>query len=662
MADQYTWDKAKAAGYITDVAKISRQTIADGVLLNDVYLSLSSRDKYVNDNLVDLTAKTKFIYDQVNPNSAVNWNNSVLTGFSAIEVDNTKYSMSKLNDGPLNIKFENFETMLNGNTVTLDIPDYYSSSYMLCASATRNPAGDSVIRSFEEGLFNTSVVLGANNVIHSANRGIAIQNSNALDGGIAVNNSYACNGISLNYSEQNNVANPGIYINKSVHGGNAVMALCHNESTALTTNGSYAFGFNKSCVYACGFGISSTNVTGCAIGIGAAGNGVTGLSIAYMGFATCHAISMFNTACNGNNASTLLYDSEAYANSIALYDCRHEQYAQGANVLLYNSLAAPNDLADYSFGATMALYTSTAASNSVAIYDSYATQHSVALYNSKTYSQAFAFDKGDAHYCGAAFHNSTARECGFAYNNCNNAQGNAISFDNCTVDSDSYNSFVFTHSTATNADACMVGFNSSANNVGVSVILHNSLSNMFTKRNITYCITSPAIVMHNSKVLENTEDIPYVYSATTCGGAYVSATTGTYNASIAIARYDSRNAGSRSIAEYSSRVSLGVDQSIAMYDSSITTDTMFLLKNVNESNQNNVLSSICEHNIAMYNSTIDKKVNTIKLWNNNITIEPYGFINNNKYIDVNVIQNNKQLTYNDVSTYAALGKRIFVIG
>lgn len=89
MADQYTWEKAKQAGYKTTLQQLSRKTIADGVLLNNYVLeTLSSRDKYINDNLTAETASANSVFNTVKNNSATNWDNSLLSGFSAVKILN----------------------------------------------------------------------------------------------------------------------------------------------------------------------------------------------------------------------------------------------------------------------------------------------------------------------------------------------------------------------------------------------------------------------------------------------------------------------------------------------------------------------------------------------------------------------------------------------
>ncbi len=91
MADQYTWEKANQAGYKTTLQQLSRKTIADGALLNSYVIeTFSGRDKYINDNLNKETASANSVFNTVKNNSATNWANSAIVGFSAYNVNTTK--------------------------------------------------------------------------------------------------------------------------------------------------------------------------------------------------------------------------------------------------------------------------------------------------------------------------------------------------------------------------------------------------------------------------------------------------------------------------------------------------------------------------------------------------------------------------------------------
>ena len=665
MANQYSWKNANIAGYITTIQQLSRKTIADGDLLNNNILAFSSRDTYINDSMTDLSDKAQFVYDTVMSNYDKFWSNSALSGFSAIEVNDAKLEMTSVNDGPITFGFVGFDTKIDGNTVTLNLPEYYTSSYMLCASALRNTEGNDTLLSFAENAFNTDVILGANNTIHANEKGIKIQGSEASYAGIAVNGSTARNGIAINNSINARYDKPGIMINSST-GDNSLLAIAVNNTNAINSNNTYSFGFNDSQVYANCLAINSTNTMNYSIGLNCTKYAIQNQSFAY---STTHtvancSVSLFNESAV-TNGSIGLFDSNAHHNTVALYDsCTYSTDSDfsniGFNILLYNSSAANYDNTNSTAGAAIALYDSLAARQGLSVYNSTADCHAVAMYNSSATRAGLSFYNSVEQEYGAALYNSSAFRDAFAFDNCS-AQENSFVFDNC-YNIDSSNVLLTHESSAISARACLISHASNAYNVDASIIAHNSIASGYSVRNISSHDVEAHIVTHGSKIGTLVSEFPkYVYSASTCGGDLLSATSGVYKRIAGITRYNSLNDGSCCISEYSSTIYPGVELSIAMYNSTISTDTMYLCTGESTTG-NTVLSSVCNNNIAMYGSTINNEVNTIQLWNNQVKIEPHGFINNNKYIDLNIAQNNKQLKLADVYAYIAVNKKIFVIG
>lgn len=185
MADQYTWDKAKQAGYKVDVIPLTRQTIADGNLLNASAIdTFSGRDKYLLDSLNAIDSSARSVYSTVNSNSAYNWADGAVSGFSAIKTNSTKRTGAPA----FGVYYSFFITddrvltgYVNDNTFTLAAKDYMSNSYyyqMLAGNNTdkdgEHPVYIMADTTYDEGTHKNvessaheGIVLGANNIVHS---------------------------------------------------------------------------------------------------------------------------------------------------------------------------------------------------------------------------------------------------------------------------------------------------------------------------------------------------------------------------------------------------------------------------------------------------------------------------------------------------------------
>lgn len=145
MADQYTWEKANQAGYKTTVKQLSRKTIADGQLLNDdVIETLSSRDKYLLDSLNLVDASARSVYNTVNANSANNWDDKKIVGYSAVALssDNNyykKYVFKPYASDTLCLDLSNFFIQANveKDMLGMYLLDSFTGSYY--NKATRSP-------------------------------------------------------------------------------------------------------------------------------------------------------------------------------------------------------------------------------------------------------------------------------------------------------------------------------------------------------------------------------------------------------------------------------------------------------------------------------------------------------------------------------------------
>lgn len=138
MADNYSWSDANSKGYKTGdydgvagkIVPITRNTVADGDLLNSTYVEVfSSRDEYLSANLYDLDDKVTTTRTIVSTYSANEWDNAKLSGFSAILVNKANITASQNDDLTIDIIGAIEATKNSDNTVNLKAPDYLTKSY-----------------------------------------------------------------------------------------------------------------------------------------------------------------------------------------------------------------------------------------------------------------------------------------------------------------------------------------------------------------------------------------------------------------------------------------------------------------------------------------------------------------------------------------------------
>lgn len=652
---KYSWDKAEQENYKTTLTALSRQTIADGDLLNKNIEAFEDRDNYVNDNVDPLSNTLDETIKIIQENSVKNWNNELLTGFSAISADNSVMKMTKTNDGPVTLQFNAMSAEVDENdNIVLSIPSYYSSSYMLCASATLNPAGQQTIFSYD-GSNMPNTVFGSDNILTNY-PGLSINASVTLNAGVAINDSTARNGIAINDSYNANESRPGISLNSST------ATLCNfaiNNSTTSppgTAGALFQFAADNAQVSRYGFALNGTSNEH-SIAIGTSNLTCNNYSLTYnASTASDYTISMFDSS--GYSYNIALHKSKAYYSAVALYDSS----ATHDSLTIYDSHSPAVDTT----GHNIAAYNSTVSGNSVGLYNSHTEDLSLAIFDSTAINNCFAFNGSVTIYT----RNSTL-----------------MSSTGAAVDT-----LAFCHSTASRQRSIV--FNSQysdeygisfANSVGAhpqTISLYNTTaigldtSKSFDAYSVRYSVptirsissyTTDDISLHNSTVGYTTDYFPAnVFTGYSCGSTLNgSATSGKYLIEHTLTKFNSFNAGNDSISYYSSTVGVGISAALAMYDSVVKTDAMILTPN----GQDSIFTSLASGNIAMYDSTITSGDNEIVLWNNKVRIEERGSVNDNVFIDMNIKSNVSKPDYsvlngsntanNDSKHYA--GKHIFII-
>lgn len=587
------------------------------------------RDNYVNNNLENTVDTLDDSIDIISENSAKNWNNELLTGFSAIATDSSIIRMKKCNDGPVNLQFNAISTEVDDkDNIILSIPSYYSSSYMLCASATLDLDGQQTIFSYN-GSNMPNTVLGADNTLTNY-PGLSINESESINVGLAINNSTANNGIALNNSENLNTQCPGISINNS---SASLLNFAINDSVVdqqHTSTAYFQFAANNAKVKYYGFALQGiANMA--AIAIGTHDNECYYHSIAYKD----SIVSSYSLG---------LFDSIAFDYGIAT----HKSYAQYGAVSQFNSSANYDSLASYdstslvtdiTAGHNISVYNSNANVNSISLHIGSAHSGSVAMFDSTAVYDSFAFNNSQATTDCLAMMSSHAGNSSFAFNNCNNSYNKSFAFNNCPTIND--------YSIGLSNCVVLQPSHIAAYNVTAAGIIDSKAVNVYsiqfnapTVRNISGYIANN-IALYNSTIGYATEHFPAnVFTGFVCGSdsdhvPAGSATFGKYKVEQAITKFDSNNAGNNCMSYYSSTIEAGISASLAMFDSVIDTDAMILTPNGQDSD----FTSLSNNNIAMYGSTLTNNKNHVALWNNKVTITERGSINDNIFIDMNIKSN-----------------------
>lgn len=585
-----------------------------------------------------------------------------MTGFSAIATDSSVIRMKKCNDGPVNLQFNAISAEVDDkDNIILSIPSYYSSSYMLCASATLDPDGQQTILSYN-GSNMPNTVLGADNILTDY-PGLSINESKSINVGLAINNSTANNGIALNNSENADIYKPGISINNS--SASLLGFALNNADTVITFSPTvskpeayFQFAANNARVIDYGFALN-----------GIAYNAAIAIGIPEK---TCydHAVAYKDSTVIGYSLG--LYNSTGLEHSIASY----ESYANYSAVSLFNSSANYDSLTlydstslvtDITAGHNISVYNSNANVNSISLHIGSAHSGSVAVFDSMAVYDSFAFNNSQATTTDClAMMSSHAGNSSFAFNNCNNSYNKSFAFNNCPTIND--------YSIGLSNCVILQPSHIAAYNVTAVGTIDSKAVNVYSiqynapiVRNISGYIANN-IALYNSTIGYATEHFPAnVFTGFVCASDsdHVhagSATSGKYKVEQAITKFDSSNAGNNCMSYYSSTIGAGISASLAMFDSVIDTDAMVLTPNGQDSD----FTSLSNNNIAMYGSTLTNNKNRIALWNNKVTITERGSINDNIFIDMNIKSNVAIPDYSlffggskDSSYY--LDKHIFII-
>lgn len=658
MADQYTWDKAKQAGYKTDVVPITRQTVADGNLLNsDVVEVFSSRDKYINDNLSKETASANSVYTTVNTNSAKTWPNSALLGFSAVKANGVTCTAA-LND-TLRVNVQGLTTALSNNTLTISLPDYYKDSYFQRTNRTNTqkmrdlpaPWGSNHDYPYAE----QGVLFGGGGTKYISNSGKSFDTRM-----LAINIDRCTKNVSVKGDDSGIQLNPmdvtekwGININSRYDSGKAgyiqindasgygVNGLAINKSLANTGNPNtsawttyWSFAMN---------GSTYTNANNC---IGFTNTKIENISNAIVMFNSTgyyNSIALFSAKCN-NNCTFAMYNSTAQPWTIAMYnsDSKTTRYYGSMNILMHNctSDGGSRNLALYNceLGETngnIALYNSiTSGIND----SSTATKNAIALYNSTAnYAVSFVAHKSSAYggYCVSLYGAAVGYGDSFAaYRSTAIAGGNNIAMydsvaeNGCSIamynSSAVSNSYALHNSTASYGN--IAAFNSTAlgGSGPVNTCMYNSCD--YAKNSTTWQASSASvysIFMYNSMPVVT--DLS-AFSAIDCGGTtrrvkYNVMTT------YSIAKYNSNVTDVYNIAEYNSLIGCGVQHSIAMFGSKLSAS------HIEISHDGASKTGLTSGVMAFFDSTAADTNDKILLWNNKVCIEPKGYINKIRIID-----------------------------
>ena len=640
MADLYTWDKAKQAGYKIDVVPITRQTIADGNLLNsDIVEVFSSRDQYLIDNANNVNASATSVYNTVKNNSATNWNNALLTGFSAIQFNNLAAVGKSYASGTLTWTFDYPFTITTAtDKVTISAKNLNESYFQLAKSANSTVSYPDITneppRGSNKGLagvFGENCKLPADLVTYHIDNtdllfdnsetesyhAIAFVYSKASQAGFSFNQSTGSYYAGIGFNKSNDCSGAGIGINTSKGTRNGIAI---NNSTSLGR----AFSFYNS--YAESDGAAYIASVGEWRGIG-----LIHSTAYYAGLAYINSVGRNNGLAVVN--ATAQTASFAVSNSIA---------TEGS-IALANSTATE---------ASFALCSSYTDTDGVAFNKSSAHSHSLAFINSSAICDGFAICDSTANSESFAFHTSYAYNGSFAF-----AASTALYGAYASLGSSANNgSVAVNNSTANNGSVCI---NASYNALGLrSIAMYQSYNYASTGKYADFMVVTQGPTVWNTphNILSYNSKL-YAYTATWHGVA-TAAANGPFHLGNNIALYNSSAATfGNTITMHESVTSGFVGNSIAMYNSKIIATgelptELYKASNIwglNDRENNYYDASAHKYVAALYNSTLSldnsqqyitplepfshKFIDSvIVLWNNTVFIEPYNIINGVKLV------------------------------
>lgn len=624
MADQYNWVHAD---YKTTVKQLNRKTIADGSLLNDdVIETFSSRDQYLIDNCNKVESSANSVYNTVKNNSAENWNNAKLSGFSAFQFNdnNVVGSMRSQETLTLNFKYP-FNITTATDKITIGAKNLNESYFQLAKSAGSTVSYPDISNEPPRGLNNgLAALFGANNSLstnlidnHRPNvntlfdnsytnseHAVAFVNSNAGNAGFSFNNSVDNYHAGVGFNKSNNCHGGGVGINYS-YASSGSIAFNNSQATyhslAITNSTAQPASLaiiNSRSEYRAYAAINST-----AKSCGAAYVNSNG---SYNGLGAIYS--------NSKNASVALINSEAQANGFAA---------------IYSQVSA----------AGIAIDNSTATNDGFAFCDSKEEGHSVAMNHSYASNGSFAYFSSSAGNGSYASHNSTAYAGAAAIFSSSADNGSfAVLF------SDASNGSIAAR-TSFAKNGC-VAYNRSYSRYSTlrSIALHDSINNAY---NGTYAAfygpnsnwsTEHNLLSYNSTLTSYTAQYDNPPTPTAVNMSYVG-----HN----LVSYNSTGAGfGGQCVMYSSLISGYVGESIAMFDSTINatgkldgqlgTENSYGLRTyadgVNVCNFHKYIVALYGSNVNLPQKKTIESVDdiidsAIFLWDNSVILEPYNTIN-----------------------------------
>lgn len=343
---------------------------------------------------------------------------------------------------------------------------------------------------------------------------------------------------------------------------------------------------------------------------------------------------MFNSYAPSEGGIVTLQDSTAFAE---------------LSFFAYNSTTTTNTIAGD--GGNFALFDSTAKKRAFSVYKSTASNISFAYVNSTADNESVAFNASKAGSLSFAMEQSIATTQSFAHKlSIANAASVAL-YDSSAND----NSFAAYNSSAD--DGGIAAF-SSIDDDCAGIALFNSENRIY--KGDAYMTTTAyhSTAMFNSKnIYDGTSEFKLTYEEYQQPTTRVAATEQLYNS---ITKFDSTACADFSLTYYNSK-NVFSDYSIAMYDSSAIATSGAASKSTD--GKYGVSFTNAVFNIAMYNSSIKEDAFKIKLWSNSITIEPSGYINSAKYIDL-TLPRYKQFKYKQAEYGPILSKgyKLMIIG
>lgn len=678
-SEKYSWINAKLSGFEPDITRITRNTIADGDILDSyVFKPLNARDEYLDTVVADITAKTDSLHDTITTQSAT-WNGNNLSGFNTIIVDNEIISANK--NSKLNITTNALSAKVVDNTIKLSLPDHFKDSYFQRAYRTikTNPWTDfptpwgkntALIDGYaaKTVLFGSGPKTEADLLLNSTNafiiNGDRINDDSKFgstgdaDGGIIINpgsiakdEHFLRRGILLNGSKAN-----------STYGGIAINGSVVNNDNNISINHSIINDAPDYCN--CNLAINNSTINYYAP------NSIAINDSSAFGFATIainDSVTKTNCAIAMNGSSAIDYYSIALNNSVAAGTATLSLIRSTAdsvyNVAILNSNVSVNSLCNF------------------AAIDSYITSSSndcIAMVNS-TAKQS---------YCSTVFNYSTAYSAhnSLAYNNSyiNDGHNVVVLSDSTVASSTSMNQYsIAVHNSDVKGSYNLAAFGSSSYGKQHSIALYGSIASgtstahilsfngssgfspgisMFNSVNAQYMneqftqYMNYNVVMYQSivdKIKPNLcesqsttaqlnvvkydssamvdDNTPIFLSATGVTGSngmiYEELNNSSAMLNGVLLKYKSKGLGVNNIAEYSSVTNFGVSGCIAMYDSVASASAVLV--------DNNGAHTTSYNTIAMYNSSAFNTKNQILLWQNSVKIEPSGYINGIRYIDCN---------------------------